>query len=317
MSVKQVFAALLSCLFLFVLQSVTAFAEVQLPPGAVKGLPERLAALDNEGRAVNSATGEYFFHVENMQYGQTYTKIVQLMNLREDVNYHIYFYVEPLYKNGEIDLEEGCECTFWLDENQIYKGTVTGKGNIDLTKQVLDCGLYFPGDSHQLKCSVIWNNLDVIKNSNNGHRLVDVNGEHVLVGPDDEGYAEGEIEFKWIFYASVFENDSDKTETPIPTEVESLSTEEVPEETISNMTENESQTDTDVSDSDIEESGTVVTTVVTEITVPNGQDGGFFTPFTGLRTKNGIIWLAAMGIIAVMIGILLILIRKKKRKNKK
>ena len=84
MGVKNIFIALASCLLLLFLLPVEAFAEIQLPEGAVKGLPERLAALDDEGNAVNSATGEYFFHVENMQYGQTYSKNVQLMNLRED-----------------------------------------------------------------------------------------------------------------------------------------------------------------------------------------------------------------------------------------
>ena len=35
---------------------------------------------------------------------------------------------------------------------------------------------------------------------------MDINGEHVLVGSQDSGYVEGEIEFKWIFYAAVDED---------------------------------------------------------------------------------------------------------------
>ena len=35
---------------------------------------------------------------------------------------------------------------------------------------------------------------------------MDINGEHVLVGSQDSGYFEGEIEFKWIFYAAVDED---------------------------------------------------------------------------------------------------------------
>ena len=206
MSAKNFFAALVSSLLLLSCNCLTAFAEVALPDGAVKGLPERLTAMDSDGNPVNSETGEYFFHVENMSYGETYTKDVQLMNLCDDKAYHIYFYVEPLFKNGDIDLEKGCECTFWLDGEEFYKGDVTGHGNIDLTQEVKDCGLYQPGDSHVLKCSVVWNDLDVLVGVDNGHRLIDINGEHVLIGSDDEGYVEGEIEFKWIFYAAVDED---------------------------------------------------------------------------------------------------------------
>lgn len=207
MRAKKILTALSSCLLLLSSLScpMTAFAEVALPEGAVKGLPEKLTAMDSEGNVVSSDTGEYFFHVENMDYGVTYTKDVQLMNLRDDKAYHIYFYVEPIFKNGEIDLEKGCECTFRMDGNEFYKGTVTGDGNFDLTKEVYDCGLYNPGDSHTLQCSVIWNDLDVLVGVDNGHRLVDINGEHVLVGSQNSGYVQGEIEFKWIFYAAVDE----------------------------------------------------------------------------------------------------------------
>ncbi len=206
MRVKTIFTALASCLLLFSGIGSSAFAETALPEGAVKGLPEKLTAMDSDGNPVNSATGEYFFHVENMEYGETYSKNVQLMNLRDDKAYNIYFFVEPLWKAGEIDLEKGCECTFFLDGQEFYRGTVTGDGNIDLTEQVWDCGYYEPGDSHVLRCEVIWNDLDVINNVDNGHRLVDKDGEHVLTGPSGSGYSEGEIEFKWIFYAAVNEN---------------------------------------------------------------------------------------------------------------
>lgn len=204
MCVKSFLTALSGCLLLSCC-CLTAHAETELPDGAVKGLPERLSVLDSEGVSPN-AKGEYFFHVENMTFGETYTKKIQIMNLRDDKAYHIYFYVEPLFKNGEIDLEKGCECTFWLDGREFYKGDVTGHGNIDLTQEVYDCGLYNPGDSHTLKCSVIWNDLDVLVGVDNGHRLIDINGEHVLVGSDDNGYVEGEIEFKWVFYAAVDED---------------------------------------------------------------------------------------------------------------
>ena len=86
-----------------------------------------------------------------------------------------------------------------------YQGDVNGVGNIDMTKKYFSCGYYLPGDSHILRCDITWNDIDVIRNVNNGHRLVDKDGEHILEGTDDSGYAEGEIEFKWIFFASVHE----------------------------------------------------------------------------------------------------------------
>ena len=126
MSIKRILTALTASLLLISCHDVTAFAEVTLPEGAVKGLPERLTAMYDTGNVVSSSTGEYFFHVENMNYGQIYTKYVQLMNLRDDKSYHIYFYIEPFFKSGGIDLEKGCDCTFWLDGQEFYKGTVTG-----------------------------------------------------------------------------------------------------------------------------------------------------------------------------------------------
>ena len=134
MRIKAIFAALCSSFLLFSFP-LTANAQVMLPEGAVKGLPSDLTAMDSEGNVVSSDTGEYFFRVEDMDYGVTYQKDVQLMNLRDDKAYNIYFYVEPLWKDGQIDLEEGCECKFFLDGEEFYSGTVTGNGNFDLTRQ--------------------------------------------------------------------------------------------------------------------------------------------------------------------------------------
>ncbi len=205
MRIKAIFAALCSSFLLFSFP-LTANAQVMLPEGAVKGLPSDLTAMDSEGNVVSSDTGEYFFRVEDMDYGVTYQKDVQLMNLRDDKAYNIYFYVEPLWKDGQIDLEEGCECKFFLDGEEFYSGTVTGNGNFDLTEEVKDCGYYAPGESHTLTCTVIWDKLDVLHGVSNGHRLIDKDGQHVLVGPDSSGHVEGQIEFKWIFYAAVDES---------------------------------------------------------------------------------------------------------------
>ena len=279
MKIKQFFTSIMGSLLIGInAMGITALAETSLPDGAVKGLPERLAALDDEGNAVNSATGEYFFHVEDMQFGEVYSKNIQLMNLREDYSYHIYFYVEPLFKAGEIDLEKGCECSFFLDGEEIYRGDVNGKGNFDLSEQHFDCGNYEPGESHVLRCEIVWNDIDVIQNVDNGHRLVDKDGEHVLVGPCDSGYAEGEIEFKWIFYAMV----------------------DVPD----------SQTDLDDRRSSVPDKQE-------SAAIPTSKADGFFPPYTGAVLKNGTVWLAAMGVITVMIAVLLVLIKKQKKDKDK
>ena len=52
----------------------------KLAVGSVEGLPEKLVVLDDKGNSV-SDNGEYFFQVENMKAGETYTKKIQIMNL--------------------------------------------------------------------------------------------------------------------------------------------------------------------------------------------------------------------------------------------
>jgi hypothetical protein len=180
---------------------MNAFAETDLPKGAVKGLPDKLTAMDSEGRSVNSESGEYFFSVDDMLYGETYTKDVQLMNLRDDKAYNIYLHTEPISKSGDIDLEKGCVCKFYLDGKEVYSGDVNGNGNIDLTQDALDLGNYKPGDSHTLKCSVVWNDASAVDNNSSSHRIVSLGGTQVVEDSKPKSY--GDIEFKWIFYAAV------------------------------------------------------------------------------------------------------------------
>lgn len=201
MSLKRKVSTLVSCLLLFSCSIMNAFADTDLPKGAVKGLPEKITAMDSEGRSVNSASGEYFFSVDDMLYGETYTKDVQLMNLRDDKAYNIYLHTEPISKSGDIDLEKGCVCKFYLDGKEVYSGDVNGKGNIDLTQDALDLGNYKPGDSHTLKCSVVWNDASAVDNNSVSHRVVSNEGTQVVEEKSGKSY--GDIEFKWIFYAAV------------------------------------------------------------------------------------------------------------------
>lgn len=205
MRFKRFLSVFFSCLLMLSCCTLEASADTALPEGAVKGLPEKLTAMDSDGRAVSSESGEYFFSVEDMNYGELYTKDVQLMNLREDKAYHIYLHTEPVSKSGDIDLESGCSCKFYLDGNEVYSGDVNGAGNIDLRSETLDLGYYRPGDSHTLRCSVIWDSMNIDMNRSFGHRVVDLNGTTYLEEPDENTKISGEIKFKWIFYAAVDE----------------------------------------------------------------------------------------------------------------
>ncbi len=288
---------LVGCLLVFFgAAGISAFAETPLPEGAVKGLPERLAALDDQGNAVNSATGEYFFRVENMKFGETYSKNIQLMNLREDYSYHIYFYTEPLFNKGEIDLEKGCECVFYLDGTEFYRGDVNGNGSMDLQTNHFDCGNYAPGESHTLRCEITWNDLDVLRNVSNGHRLVDNEGEHILVGPDSSGSVEGEIEFKWVFYAQVGDESSSSPDSTTDTYVDGRGY--VPPHAVTTVP-------------------SVTDTPDTPDTPHRTDTEGFFPPFTGFLARSGAFWLVCMGVIAVMIAVLLVLMHKKNKKQKR
>lgn len=196
--------------FLLVLsQTLSVSAEVTLPEGTVAGLPEDLMVLDSDGNSVSSDTGEYFFIVENMTPLVDYSKNIQITNLREDKSYHIYFYVEPLDKDGDIDLEEETTASFSLNDETFFVGKVTGlsdDGSIDLTKEPVDLGLYKPGETGKMNCTITWQGTASGGDIDNGHRLVDINGVHVLRDMNGKEYIQGEIRFKWIFYAVVEED---------------------------------------------------------------------------------------------------------------
>ncbi len=186
----------------------TAFADTSLPDGTAVGLPEKLTVLDSDGGSPNEA-GEYFFHVENMSPYETYSKDIQIMNLREDKAYHIYFYALPLTSDGDLDLENNCTAVFTLNNEEIFQGTVTGKsadGSRDISTDPIDLGLYEPGQSRKLTCKVTWNGETAGDFVDKGHRLVSNSGVEVLREESGEDYTYGEVDFKWVFYAVVDES---------------------------------------------------------------------------------------------------------------
>ncbi len=113
------------CLALFFGGQLSATAQIVLPDGTVAGLPSALTVMDSDGNAVGD-DGVYYFHVENMKPYTPYTKDIQIMNLRDDAAYHIYFYAEPIGRSGEIDLEAQCLCTFTFNGTEVFRGSVSG-----------------------------------------------------------------------------------------------------------------------------------------------------------------------------------------------
>ncbi len=185
-----------------------AFAEVVLPEGAVAGLPEKLSVLDSDGNSASSSTGEYFFLVEGMQPFTTYTKNIQITNLREDKSYHIYFYAEPIDKSGDIDLEEECTAVFSLNGTKVFEGKVNGEaseGWNSINEEPMDLGIYKPGDIGKLSCDITWDGYSIDNCIDNGHTLIDENGTHIIREKEGEEYISGEVRFRWVFYAVVEE----------------------------------------------------------------------------------------------------------------
>ena len=197
---KKLIAILLAAVLLMSMSVMTAYAD-ELRAGTVAGLPEKLVVLDDNGNSV-SENGEYFFEVQDMTPGENYVKNIQIMNLREDASYHIYFNAQPMAKYGDIDLEEECVLTLYLDERVVYQGKVTGDGVPDVRDEPLDLGKYGPGESRVLRAEIVWNATFSQGGAiDEGHRVYDFDGVKVVREKTGKTHIEGEVIFKWIFTA--------------------------------------------------------------------------------------------------------------------
>ena len=197
---KKLIAILLAAVLLMSMSVTAAYAD-ELRAGTVAGLPEKLVVLDDNGNSV-SENGEYFFEVQDMTPGENYVKNIQIMNLREDASYHIYFNAQPMAKYGDIDLEEECVLTLYLDERVVYQGKVTGDGVPDVRDEPLDLGKYGPGESRVLRAEIVWNATFSQGGAiDEGHRIYDFDGVKVVREKTGKTHIEGEVIFKWIFTA--------------------------------------------------------------------------------------------------------------------
>ena len=188
---------------------ISAYAY-SLNNGSVHGLPEKLVVLDDEGNSV-SENGSYYFSVTDMKPKITYTKNIQIMNLRDDKSYNIYFGAESVSSKGEIDLENECECVIMLDGEEVYRGKVSGKGNPDMQKAPLDLGEYAPNEYRHMQVNVTWDGTSAGNFIDNGERVVTASGTEITRNKSGETFISGETEFKWIFTAEVKEEDTSST----------------------------------------------------------------------------------------------------------
>lgn len=212
MKYKKIISVMLAAVLSLLLS--TAVNAEELLDGSVKGLPERLAVLDDSGNSV-SDSGEYYFEVENMQQGTTYTKKIQIMNMRDDVAYKVLFRAEPVSSSGSIDLANECECVITVDGTELYKGKVTGEGNPDIRTTPLDLGIYNSGQSRRMTVSIIWNGSSAGGFIDNGERVVTNSGTETVREKSGDNTISGETEFKWIFSAeTVPSDDPHSSETP-------------------------------------------------------------------------------------------------------
>lgn len=204
---------LITVLLAAVLSLLTVFAAAgeTLPDGSVRLLPERLVVLDDSGRSV-SDNGEYFFIVEGMEIHKTYTKKIQIMNLREDNTFRITMSAQPLFTEGEIDLQEECSCEILLGGETLYTGKITGEGSPDMRTVPLDIGSYAPSDSRTLTVNITWNGTEAGGALDNGHRLYHAGGTDILREASGKSTIHGETEFKWIFHAEIDDTVGQDTE---------------------------------------------------------------------------------------------------------
>lgn len=173
-----------------ILTTVSVFAEINMPEGFVKGLPENLIAMDENGYSPDPTNGEIYISIPDMIPGELYTKDISIMNLRDDAEYKIYMTATPNYSEGNVDMLNETQCKLYLDDELIYEGLVNGDGTPNMQQNGLDLGgLYKSGVSRKLHAEFIWN----------------WSGKTTYDLPDKSSYY-GEVSFYWSFYAQIPES---------------------------------------------------------------------------------------------------------------
>ncbi len=186
----------LSIPLLTLVMTVPIFAD-RLPDGSVRGLPQNLIVMDEDGNSV-SASGDYYVHIEDMQPRVLYTKDITVMNLRNDAVYRVYMSAAPDHTEGEIDLEGEVEVKLYLENELIYEGDVNGDGTPNMQLNPIDLGgIYNSDEQRKLHAEFIWN-------------ITDETEALILGKTDRDKPAFGAVDFRWIFTAQVNENGGEK-----------------------------------------------------------------------------------------------------------
>ncbi len=269
---KKIIFILIAVIF----ASVNAFAETTLSDGSVKGLPQNLIVMDEDGNSPSD--GELYIHIEDMIPGELYTKNITIMNARSDKSYNIYMKATPNYTDGNIDLLNETICRLYLDNKLIYEGLVNGDGTPNMQTDGIDLGgVYNTGESRTLRAEFLW----------------DVSGETQNYMNDAYTYDfYGEVSFHWIFYAEVPADDNDDggssvvfgggggtkktTETALSNSDDTDNTDVSDDDTnntdVSENTDDISEDDTDnidVSTDDSDEDSPSIITEITETIIDN------------------------------------------------
>lgn len=177
-------------LAVMIFMTVSVFAEIKMPEGFVKGLPEDLIAMDENGYSPDPTNGEIYVYIPDMIPGELYTKDISIMNLRDDAEYKIYMTATPNYSEGNVDMLNETQCKLYLDDELIYEGLVNGDGTPNMQQNGLDLGgLYKSGVSRKLHAEFIWN----------------WSGKTTYDLTDKSSYY-GEVSFYWTFYAQIPES---------------------------------------------------------------------------------------------------------------
>lgn len=152
-------------------------------------LPNKFLIVDDNGISADTSNGEYYIKIDNMLPGEEYTNKIHLSNLSLDSNLNLYMRMEPVDSRGDIDLFELVTITLSIDNNEVYKGSPSGLGSIDMQNEVKEIGNFKPGEEKFLYMTSMLN-------------------------PSINGVYNGDIDFKWIF--SVVKNvDVDRPQTGI------------------------------------------------------------------------------------------------------
>jgi len=117
---------------------IVFFCSTSPHVAAAANLPDGFLVGDDEGITI-SKNGGYFFHLEDLQPGDTITRKLIVKNTRDE-DYHLTLTIEPKSKSGKIDLVEKMSMTILSNDRVIYSGNLSSDSS---GKTVAKCEVPF------------------------------------------------------------------------------------------------------------------------------------------------------------------------------